>query len=110
MSPPGGPPVPPGTVYFYPAAANGSSWCWMQRGNHSTAVWALQWTLNECYFAGIAQDWDFGPATERALRTAQARSGATVDGGYGPNTRALLKYISTAGPAYCNQLFLVGIG
>lgn len=77
----------------------------MQRGNNSWAVCALQLTLNDCYGQGLALDADFGPATQRALRFAQASSGATVDGTYGPNTRSRLKYHSQLwGPLNCYQL------
>jgi peptidoglycan hydrolase-like protein with peptidoglycan-binding domain len=105
--PPAGPPA--GVALYYPIAANGTSYCWMQRGNYSWGVWALQRALNQCYGLGIAEDLDFGPATQRALRFAQAISGATVDGSYGPNTRSRLKYSSNLGGSfYCYQLLGFG--
>jgi len=110
FSPPGLPPLPVPTIYYYPAASSGSSMCWMQRGNHSWGVWALQLALNLCYGQGLSTDADFGAATERALRFAQSISGATVDGGYGPNTRTHMKYAPpTLGTPYCAQLLVVGI-
>lgn len=106
--PPAGPPA--GTALLFPIASNGSSYCWMQRGNNSLAVWALQFTLNQCYGLGIAQDGDFGPATQRALTLAQAISGARQDGQYGPDTRSHLKYsrIQGGGIFYCWQLLGIG--
>jgi hypothetical protein len=108
LPPPVGP--EPGTALIYPTAANGSSYCWMQRGNNSIAVWALQFTLYQCYGLGLALDGDFGPATQRALTFAQSISGARPDGAYGPDTRSHLKYsrVQGGGPYYCYQLLGFG--
>ncbi len=40
--------------------------CQLNRGNNSTAVRALQTTLNRCYSAGLTVDGDFGGNTEEA--------------------------------------------
>jgi putative peptidoglycan binding protein len=79
---------------WVPIAANGSSNCWMARGNYSGGVWALQRALRFCYGQNIAVDSDYGPRTEAALYTVQGWIGARQDGGYGPETASKIKFSS----------------
>lgn len=68
-----------------------STTCEMGYGAQSSAVSALQRTLNKCYGAGLGTpDGIFGTNTRAALRNAQIEAGLTgsgVDGVYGPVTR-----------------------
>jgi putative peptidoglycan binding protein len=79
---------------WVPVASNGSSDCWMARGNYSGGVWALQRALRFCYFQNIAVDNDYGPATQQALRNVQGAIGARKDGEYGPETASKIKFSS----------------
>ena len=86
--------------------------CILRRGDHDNlGVYALQLTLNNCYRQHIAIDLDFGPATERALRNAQAWERATssphlvVDGIYGPATRTAMHWlVLEKGGQVCSQI------
>ncbi|WP_128376494.1 peptidoglycan-binding domain-containing protein [Streptomyces cavernae] len=78
---------------FLPAASNNALDCNMGRGSNSNAVRALQFNLNMCYNAGLAQDGDFGGATERALKAAQRKEKVAADGVYGPNTRRAMTWL-----------------
>jgi hypothetical protein len=66
--------------------------CELARGNATDGVSKLQDALNRCYGANLARDGIFGPRTEEALRAAQDFENITVDGRYGPQTRAHLKW------------------
>jgi len=82
-------------VYYdanVPSTGSGSVDCLMSQGAHSEAVLFLQYTLNYCYSAGLAQDADFGPRTKAALIKAQRAAGAAQDGGYGPETRSKIQH------------------
>lgn len=57
----------------------------LKRGAKGSMVEALQARLN-AHGAGITEDGDYGPATERAVRAFQAMMGLSVDGVVGPNT------------------------
>lgn len=81
---------PNSTFYAYKPAHQGSTTCWLNRGSQGAGVWALQRNLKYCYGQSIATDGSFGPATEQALKNAQARHGLVPDGEYGPLTRANL--------------------
>ena len=85
----------------------GSTTCWMERGSSGAGVAALQRTLVECYSQNIAVDGSFGPATQQALKNAQAstnrtagRTVITPDGNYGPQTRYWLFFYGTASDGY----------
>ena len=89
----------------------GSTTCWMARGSSSAGVSALQKTLIECYDQRIAVDGSFGPATQQALKNAQAatnrsagRTVITVDGSYGPQSRYWLFFHGTGsdGSRFCS--------
>ncbi|MEV0647552.1 peptidoglycan-binding domain-containing protein [Phytomonospora sp. NPDC050363] len=88
---------------YVPAATNGNRLCWMQSGNYSSAVRALQFALRDCYGQNIAVDSSFGPATAGALRNVQGYVGAKVDGKYGPETARAMKMSATwsTDPANC---------
>lgn len=65
----------------------------MKRGSKGEAVRKLQHGLRTVFpaYAGkLAVDGSFGPATDKALREFQKRSGLTVDGLVGPATRRTL--------------------
>lgn len=53
-------------------------------------VVVMQQALNLVAQQGLAEDGDFGPRTEEALRRFQQFLGLTVDGIFGPATRAVL--------------------
>jgi peptidoglycan hydrolase-like protein with peptidoglycan-binding domain len=74
-----------------------SSTCILEKGNSSSAVWALQNTLNSCYSAGLAWDGEFGPDTYNALLKVQRSIGVTIDGVYGPNTRDKMRWWGSQG-------------
>lgn len=59
-------------------------------GSHGEEVAALQWNLNRVMGFHLAEDGDFGPQTDAALRAFQARVGITVDGVYGPQSEAAM--------------------
>ncbi|WP_372668481.1 peptidoglycan-binding domain-containing protein [Amycolatopsis kentuckyensis] len=73
--------------------------CVVVRGHHNVAVLVLQESLNACYHQGIAEDWDFGPATERAVRNAQhiinsypTEPVVAEDGRFGPQTSEYFEF------------------
>ena len=87
----------------------GSTTCWMARYSSGPGVAALQRTLVECYDENSAVDGHFGPATQQALKNAQAdtnriagRTVITVDGNYGPQTRYWFFFYGT-GPGGFRQ-------
>ena len=65
----------------------GAITCELGRGNFGDAVRVLQVSLRNCYFQNIADDRDFGPRTQAALRVAQRELRVPDDGRYGPQTR-----------------------
>src|SRR5690606_31990677 len=62
----------------------------LRRGSRGPAVEALQLALNRSRGERLAVDGVFGPATEAAVRRAQAAARIAVDGIVGPQTRAVL--------------------
>jgi peptidoglycan hydrolase-like protein with peptidoglycan-binding domain len=80
-----------------PAAAG---WrCYMGRGANSTAVAALQRSMNTCYAtvigAKLRVDGAFGPRTQTALLRVQRHLHIRRDGVYGPQTALAMRH-----PAY----------
>lgn len=65
----------------------------LRRGSRGTEVVRLQQLLNRQLspVPRLAEDGDFGPATEAAVRRYQQREGLEVDGVVGPNTWAALE-------------------
>jgi len=97
-----------GDIWMPYAEAAESDVCFMHRGSYSWGVWALQKALSVCYGKAIAADLSFGPKTEQALREVQSSIGANPDGGYGPETRGLLRFVSVASPddpSYCHTRY-----
>jgi peptidoglycan hydrolase-like protein with peptidoglycan-binding domain len=77
--------------------------CQLAQSNDSSAVTALQETLNACYGYDLSEDGDFGPATRAAVEGMQADIGVSADGIYGPNTRTAMKFRPTEGSP-CGKL------
>ncbi|WP_027345794.1 peptidoglycan-binding domain-containing protein [Hamadaea tsunoensis] len=89
-----------GRTILVPAAPSG--WrCYMGRGAHSTAVAALQRSMNTCYPAVIGArlrvDGVFGPRTQTALLRVQRRLHIHRDGIYGPQTALAMRHIAYGG-------------
>jgi hypothetical protein len=80
----------PSGHYSVPVANNGSSRCWMDRGNVSSGVRSLQRALVFCWQQNIGIDGEYGPQTQQAVRNLQTALRITVDGGYGPQTRGAM--------------------
>ncbi|WP_199551690.1 peptidoglycan-binding domain-containing protein [Streptomyces sp. N35] len=68
-------------------AYNGNINCQMYKGANSSAVKALQTTLNKCYGRSLTEDGVFGDNTRTALIYAQGQEKIGTDGGYGEQTR-----------------------
>jgi hypothetical protein len=83
-------PAPSFNPCWVPLANNGSDSCWMDRGNVSAGVAALQFALRDCWGYDVDIDSDFGPQTQGALRALQQRLGIDDDGVYGPQTRGAM--------------------
>lgn len=82
-----------------PAANNGSTSCWMDQGNVSAGVQALQRALVYCWHLNISVDSQYGPQTKEAVRAVQRREHIKDDGVYGPQTHAAMY------PFFANPLF-----
>jgi peptidoglycan hydrolase-like protein with peptidoglycan-binding domain len=89
-----------------PSVGNGTGNlnCLLGQGNVSGAVSTLQFTLNQCYGSGLTIDGNFGPLTRAALEAAQRREGITADGVYGPQTRDSLHWQEVGGSFACVRL------
>ncbi|GHE65291.1 hypothetical protein GCM10018785_37680 [Streptomyces longispororuber] len=75
-----------------PGIRPGNYTCLLKQGHRMLGVKALQAGLVRCYGARIAVDMSFGPATKKALKAAQRRSGITADGIFGPTTSYTLRW------------------
>jgi hypothetical protein len=93
-----------------PVSSSGTSYCWMDQGNVSRGVWALQRALRFCYHQNIAVDSDYGPRTKAALRTVQGQLGISADGVYGRQTRSAMKMSSINTDADWACSWLSGVG
>ncbi|MDQ0946218.1 hypothetical protein QFZ24_000141 [Streptomyces phaeochromogenes] len=76
-----------------PSVGSGNYNCVVVRGMHSLPVLVVQESLNACFGQNIAEDWDFGPATQQAVKNAQTQINQIwgshvldVDGRFGPKT------------------------
>ncbi|MFJ5219247.1 peptidoglycan-binding protein [Streptomyces sp. NPDC088354] len=78
-----------------PGTSSGSSKCFLEQGDNSEAVRALQYSMNRCYGKSLSLDGDFGPATRTALLSVQKTIGAAQDGGYGTETRGKMLHAGT---------------
>ncbi|MEV5982615.1 peptidoglycan-binding domain-containing protein [Streptomyces sp. NPDC052114] len=79
------------------AAANGSLDCQLGVGNSSPAVKALQNSLRRCNSAPLdTVDGIYGPQTKAAVAKVQRSKGVSpVDGLYGPKTRKVFDWLVT---------------
>jgi peptidoglycan hydrolase-like protein with peptidoglycan-binding domain len=89
----------PNSVYLVPGDSNNNISCRLDQGANSSAVTALQRGLNGAcaVSAGLTVDGSFGPATRAALIRAQQKFGVTADGVYGPNTAKAFRWTSSNG-------------
>ena len=82
-----------GWYIHVPSAGSGNYNCVVVRGNNGLPVLVVQESLNACFGQNIAEDRDFGPATEQAVKNAQTQINKDwgthvldVDGRFGPKT------------------------
>ncbi|MEU6200251.1 peptidoglycan-binding domain-containing protein [Streptomyces sp. NPDC047061] len=82
-----------GWYLHVPSAGSGNYNCVVARGMNSLPVLVVQESLNACFGQNIAEDRDFGPATEQAVKNAQTKINKDwgshvldVDGRFGPIT------------------------
>lgn len=66
--------------------------CNLWPGGERNATAALQYQLNSCNGASLAEDGSYGPATQNAVRAVQSRAGIAVDGVYGPQTMNAMRW------------------
>lgn len=81
-----------------------STTCNMGQGAQSNAVKTLQRSLHNCYYENLSIDGIFGPSTKAALKRAQAAEeldGSQVDGVYGPVTRDHIEHYTSLGGHAC---------
>ncbi|MEV0272827.1 peptidoglycan-binding domain-containing protein [Hamadaea sp. NPDC050747] len=64
--------------------------CHLQSGIANAAVKVLQRELNDCYQTGLTVDGVYGPATKAKVASIQSAYGISADGVYGPNTRSVM--------------------
>jgi peptidoglycan hydrolase-like protein with peptidoglycan-binding domain len=94
------------TMFMVPSGANGET-CSLLQGDHNSAVFALQRTLQICYGQSISLDSDFGPLTKAALARAQRAIGVQADGEYGFITHSFMKFPRIDGLASFNNCMRV---
>ncbi|KAK4443852.1 hypothetical protein QBC34DRAFT_416238 [Podospora aff. communis PSN243] len=86
----------PGSTAIYMPFRGSSIECELGIDNNSNGVKALQEQINLCYGryldAKLVVDGDFGSKTREGVREVQRRSGARVDGRYGPETRGKMNW------------------
>ncbi|CAL9324547.1 peptidoglycan-binding protein [Streptomyces sp. SudanB182_2057] len=63
----------------------------LRLGSKGQAVKTLQKNLNTVQKAGLTVDGQFGPATQKAVKTFQANHRLKADGEYGPQSAAMMK-------------------
>lgn len=83
-----------------PTTAGGKRDCQMQQGSQSGAVNRLQSNLRtgcEQVSPGPTVDGVFGPGTKAALQQAQRNLGVTADGIYGTQTASRMNWLTTDG-------------
>jgi len=86
-----------------PVASDGSSSCFMDSGDVSSGVKAIQRALKFCWGQNIAIDSDYGPQTKQAVRNVQSILGISVDGVYGPKTHsAMSPFFADPNADVCN--------
>lgn len=86
----------------YPAFSGETNNCILPRGSKGAGVKALQQALNSCHIVAptpeLDEDGNFGSLTEAALRDAQKEVKVKVDGTYGPDTAAKLRFRGVISP------------
>lgn len=89
---------------WVPASPANVRKCWMDQGNVSSGVWALQAALRYCYLQNIDIDNEYGPQTAGALWRVQGMVGARQDGEYGPETAQKMKFssVNTTAASACS--------
>ncbi|WP_258027852.1 peptidoglycan-binding domain-containing protein [Microbacterium testaceum] len=88
-----GPSAPFPSVNTYPYQRSCNLW----PGGADGATRILQFNLNRCHNAGLAEDGAYGPATQNAVRAVQSRAGISVDGVYGPQTMNAMRWFNGNG-------------
>jgi peptidoglycan hydrolase-like protein with peptidoglycan-binding domain len=74
-------------------AHNGSSDCFLVNGDSGPGVGVLQAALKICNGqSGLKVDSRFGPLTQAAVTAVQRAHGITADGGYGNQTRGVMRW------------------
>ncbi|RRQ88533.1 peptidoglycan-binding protein [Streptomyces griseofuscus] len=63
----------------------------LRLGSKGAAVTTLQKNLNTVQKAGLTADGQFGPATQKAVKTFQTNHHLLADGEYGPQSAAMMK-------------------
>jgi len=102
--------MPTSGLPIYIAKADGSWRCHMGYGAHSTAVVALQRSLNRCYLSVIGTrlvvDGTFGSKTRAALIRVQRHLHIRVDGIYGPQTALTMRHLARtlSGNSTCDTI------
>jgi Putative peptidoglycan binding domain len=91
-----------GYTISVPTTASGNDNCWLAQGDVSSAVTALQKGLKYCegpqaVFTSLTVDGNYGPRTKAAVREVQNEAVAdgdhvSVDGVYGPQTKPYLAF------------------
>ncbi|MFC1418102.1 peptidoglycan-binding domain-containing protein [Streptacidiphilus cavernicola] len=76
----------------------------LTQGMSSTCVTGLQYELDRYFGFSLAQDGNFGPATEAAVVAFQQKAGIGVDGQAGPQTQAALYNDSQAPATNCQPV------
>ncbi|MFF5405071.1 peptidoglycan-binding protein [Streptomyces misionensis] len=79
----------------------------LRKGSTGNAVKTLQKNLGTVQKAGLTVDGQFGTATDKALRTFQAKHKLTVDGECGPHTAAVTKAALAGKPGVVKPRALV---
>jgi peptidoglycan hydrolase-like protein with peptidoglycan-binding domain len=93
-----------------PGVSGAPSWdpgeCQLLQGNSGAGVKAMQRGLNSCYSAGLSIDGNFGPNTRAALIAVQKRIGVSADGIFGPKTRGAMHWMTftDSGPQGCRYV------
>lgn len=89
---------PKGNVVVQLPTYNGNPDCTLRRGNYDNwGVVVLQLALRDCSGVALTVDGDYGADTEAVVKWIQAANGLTPDGVYGPNTRSIVKWKTSAG-------------
>jgi peptidoglycan hydrolase-like protein with peptidoglycan-binding domain len=94
-----------GATVSIPTIGNGTHLdnCLLGVGNDSEAVAWLQGSLNACYGQHLTVDGSYGPLTKAAVEVAQRDAKITVDGIYGPQTRDHILWVEEIGN-FCGRL------